>query len=138
MTTKKSVTHKAVSDKTTPEEVENGSSKPSATVTDAQQFPRLEKDAHAEHRIARHVERDGHVIAQVEVPAHTAEVSLGSSRIEGCALAAAEAWDAIDKAPDDADFAHSTKLHRQDLINHAEEVFYVRHCLTRRYHYGEI
>lgn len=139
------ITHNKVG-VTTPEEITNGSDEPVATITnaanpaneefvrhfsktdaeiaarDAHLFSRPEADTHAEQRM-RMKERSGHVVAVVDVPAHQAEVSLGHSAIEGCAAAAAEAWDSIEKAKDDADFAHSTGQWRQHLINVAESVY---------------
>src|SRR6185369_6617673 len=67
-------------------------------------------------------ERGGDVVAVVDVPAHQAEVVLASSSIDGLALAAGQAWDAV-KADDDASFATAQADFRRHLINVAEETY---------------
>src|SRR6476646_1409919 len=67
-------------------------------------------------------DRDGHAVMTVNVPAHKAEVVLAHSAIDGCAIAAAEAWDDV-RGSGDASFALCSGEHRRDLINHAEEVY---------------
>ena len=74
-------------------------------------------------------DKEGVVVATVDVPAHQAEVSLASSSIEGLALAAANAWDKV-KADDDASFATASGSFRQHLINTAEETFNSGHTVT--------
>jgi hypothetical protein len=66
-------------------------------------------------------EREGHAIVSVDVPAHKAEVSVGHSTVPGVIAATVEAWHKV-KGHDDAEFAKCTREHRQDLINHAEEI----------------
>ena len=67
-------------------------------------------------------EREGHAVVTVDVPAHKAETVIGHSSIPGVIDAVVEAWHAV-KGNDDAEFAKCVSAHRQDLINHAEEVF---------------
>lgn len=66
--------------------------------------------------------KGNHVVTSVEVPAHKAEVVIAHSPIEGCAIAAAEAWDKV-KGDDDADFATATESHRRELVYAAEAVY---------------
>lgn len=67
-------------------------------------------------------EKNGLAVATIDVPAHTAEVPIASSKVEGVIAATVEAWHKV-KGNDDAEFAACLAAHRQDLINHAEEVF---------------
>lgn len=77
--------------------------------------------------MAKLEEINGAAVATVNVPAHKAQVVVAQSSIEGCAIAAAEAWDKVrGKGPGsqaDADFASATREFRQHLINSAEEVY---------------
>jgi len=69
-------------------------------------------------------DKDGHAVVSVDVPAHTAEVSVAHSAIPGCAVAAVEAWDKVRNVEGgDADFAHSLESHRRDLVYHAEAIY---------------
>ncbi len=67
-------------------------------------------------------ERNGQAVALVDVPAHTAEVPLASSKIDGVISATVEAWHEV-KGHDDAEFALCVSEFRRELVNHAEEVW---------------
>ncbi len=67
-------------------------------------------------------EKNGQAVAVVNVPAHKAEVPLARSSIDGVIAATVEAWHKV-KGKDDAEFALARPEFRQDLINHAEEVW---------------
>ncbi len=67
-------------------------------------------------------EKNGLAVATIDVPAHTAEVPLAQSKVDGVISATVEAWHKV-KGNDDAEFAACVAAFRQDLINHAEEVF---------------
>lgn len=100
------VTHKAV-EVVTPDVITNGADEPVVTVTDAK---------------AAVADKDGHAVMTVEVPARTVEVSIAHSAIEGCAVAAVEAWDKV-KGVGDPSFADCLPDHRRDLMYHAEGVY---------------
>jgi hypothetical protein len=64
----------------------------------------------------------GAAVATVTVPAHKTEVVIARSSIEGCAVAAVEAWNKV-KGKDDATFEAAAPDFKQHLINHAESVY---------------
>lgn len=64
----------------------------------------------------------GAAVATVNVPAHKRQVVVAQSSIEGCAVAAVEAWDKV-KGKDDASFADAVGDFKQTLLNHAESVY---------------
>lgn len=64
----------------------------------------------------------GAAVATVNVPAHRREVVVASSAIEGCAVAAVEAWDKV-RGKDDATFAAAVGDFKLTLMNHAESVY---------------
>lgn len=64
----------------------------------------------------------GAAVATVSVPAHKREVVVAQSSIEGCAVAAVEAWDKV-RGKDDATFAAAVDDFKRTLINHAESVY---------------
>lgn len=67
-------------------------------------------------------DKGGHAVATVEVPAHSQEIIIAKSPIDGCAIAAVQAWDAV-KGEGDADFAHAAGAFQRDLIYAAEAVY---------------
>lgn len=64
----------------------------------------------------------GAAVATVNVPAHKREVIVAQSSIEGCAVAAVEAWDKV-RTKDDATFAGAVDDFKRTLMNHAESVY---------------
>lgn len=92
-------THKKV-EGSTPEDIVNGGGEPAINLTSGSH----------------------HVSAIVNVPAHQSEVVIARSLIEGCAAAAAEAWDKV-KGDGDADFASMSSDYRRDLMYAAEGVY---------------
>jgi hypothetical protein len=69
-------------------------------------------------------EKEGHAVTVVDVPARSVEVSLAYSAIEGCAVAAVEAWERVrDAKAGDVPFAEAQPDFRQHLINSAEEIY---------------
>jgi hypothetical protein len=64
----------------------------------------------------------GAAVATVNVPAHKREIVIAHSAIEGCAVAAVEAWNKV-KGKDDASFADAVADFKATLINHAESVY---------------
>ena len=67
-------------------------------------------------------EKEGQAVATFDVPAHTAEVPVAKSKIDGVLAATVEAWHSV-KGNGDAEFALCVSEFRQNLVNHAEEVF---------------
>lgn len=64
----------------------------------------------------------GKAVATVSIPAHEQQVVIAESSIEGCAVAAVEAWDKV-RGSDDAPFAKAAPDFRRTLINAAESVY---------------
>lgn len=64
----------------------------------------------------------GAAVATVNVPAHKRETVVASSAIEGCAVAAVEAWNKV-RGKDDATFEAAVGDFKQTLLNHAESVY---------------
>ena len=64
----------------------------------------------------------GAAVATVNIPAHKREVVVAQSAIEGCAVAAVEAWDKV-RGKDDATFAAAVGDFKMTLMNHAESVY---------------
>lgn len=64
----------------------------------------------------------GKAVATVSVPARKQQVVIAQSAIEGCAVAAIEAWDKV-RGADDATFAMAHPDFKRTLINHAESVY---------------
>lgn len=65
---------------------------------------------------------NGHAIATIEVPAHRREVEIAYSAIEGCAIAAVEAWNTV-RGEGDARFEVCDPSYRSTLMAHAESVY---------------
>ena len=64
----------------------------------------------------------GAAVATVNVPAHKREVVVAQSSIEGCAVAAVEAWNKV-RGKDDATFEAAVGDFKLTLMNHAESVY---------------
>jgi hypothetical protein len=65
---------------------------------------------------------DGHAIATVNIPAHQQEVEVAYSAIDGCAVAAVEAWNDV-RGENDARFEVCDPSYRSTLMAHAESVY---------------
>ena len=115
------ITHKKVK-AATPDEIINGADEPVTTVTDAATTPERIESMATKKQSPNLEDRGGQVVATVSVPAHEQEVVIAHSQIEGCAIAAVQAWDAV-KGADDAPFAAMAISHRHDLLHCAEAVY---------------
>lgn len=120
-----------------PEQVTNGGDEPVATFTVAPSPPIKIDNEHAvvapesrkdeimakKSKASLAVEdKGGHAVVAVDVPAHSAEVSVAYSAIEGCAVAAVEAWERV-KRDDDASFGAMADSYRRELLSAAEGVY---------------
>jgi len=69
-------------------------------------------------------EKEGHAVMSVDVPARTVEVSIAHSPIEGCAVAAVEAYNKVRNIKGgDVAFADADVQFRRELINSAETIY---------------